>query len=60
MKLGEHAFTGEKVWFSTLTKLFSKVAIKILEKAKIMESADVERVAREIKILKMVRHPYII
>jgi len=37
-----------------------KVAIKILEKDRIVEQADVERVAREIHILKLLRHPNII
>jgi len=36
------------------------VAVKILEKHKIVEDVDVERVAREIKILKLARHPNII
>lgn len=36
------------------------MAVKILEKEKITEEADVERVSREIKILKMIRHPNII
>ncbi len=48
VKLGTHILTGEKV------------AVKILEKSKITEDADVERVSREIKILKMIRHPNII
>ncbi|EGR27300.1 protein kinase domain protein, partial [Ichthyophthirius multifiliis] len=48
VKLGIHIETNEKV------------AIKILEKNKIIEQADVERVAREILILKMLRHPNII
>ena len=48
VKLGTHLLTGEKV------------AIKILEKARISDVADVERVAREIHILKMLRHPNII
>jgi 5'-AMP-activated protein kinase catalytic alpha subunit len=34
--------------------------VKILEKEKITEEADVERVSREIQILKMIRHPNII
>ena len=34
--------------------------MKILEKDKISEVADVERVAREIHILKLIRHPNII
>ena len=37
-----------------------KVAIKVLEKDKIQDVNDVERVAREIQILKMVRHPVVV
>ena len=37
-----------------------RVAVKILEKDKIIDVNDVERVAREIHILKMIRHPNII
>jgi 5'-AMP-activated protein kinase catalytic alpha subunit len=48
VKLGEHTLTGEKV------------AIKILEKDRITDVSDVERVAREIHILKLIRHPNII
>lgn len=48
MRLGTHILTGEKV------------AIKILEKDKIKDQADVERVTREIHILKIVRHPNVI
>ena len=48
MKLGTHTLTGEKV------------AIKILEKERITDVSDVERVAREIHILKLIRHPNII
>jgi 5'-AMP-activated protein kinase catalytic alpha subunit len=48
VKLGIHAVSGEKV------------AIKILEKDKIVDVADVERVSREIHILKLIRHPNII
>lgn len=48
VKIGTHNLTGEKV------------AVKILEKSKIREVADVERVAREIHILKLLRHPNII
>jgi 5'-AMP-activated protein kinase, catalytic alpha subunit len=44
VKLGLHSPTGEKV------------AIKILEKNKIKDSADIERVAREIKIMKKLKH----
>lgn len=48
VKLGSHNLTGEKV------------AVKILEKEKIQDVSDVERVAREIHILKLIRHPNII
>lgn len=48
VKLAVHRPTGECV------------AIKILNKAKIVDGADVERVAREIHILKLMRHPNII
>ena len=48
VKLGTHSLTGEKV------------AVKILEKERIGDAADVERVAREIHILKLIRHPNII
>ena len=37
-----------------------KVAIKILEKARIKDRKDIERISREIKILKKVRHPNVI
>jgi 5'-AMP-activated protein kinase catalytic alpha subunit len=36
------------------------VAIKILEKSKISDIADVERVSREIHILKIVQHPHVV
>jgi len=48
VKLGTHISTGEKV------------AVKILERERIKEVADVERVAREIHILKIIQHPHII
>lgn len=48
VKLGRHLLTDEKV------------AVKILEKERIKDVADVERVAREIHILKLIRHPSII
>jgi 5'-AMP-activated protein kinase catalytic alpha subunit len=48
VRLGTHTLTGEKV------------AIKILEKDKISDKADIERVTREIQILKIVRHPNVI
>ena len=48
MKLATHTLTNEKV------------AVKILEKERIVDVSDVERVSREIHILKLLRHPSII
>jgi len=48
VKLGTHILTGEKV------------AIKVLEKDRIIDVSDVERVSREIHILKLLRHPNIV
>jgi len=45
---GLHVYTGEKV------------AVKMLEKEKIRDLSDVERVAREIHILKVIKHPNLI
>ena len=36
------------------------MAIKILEKKKIADISDIERVSREIHILKLIRHPNLI
>jgi len=49
-----------KLKFQCLFPLVLKVAIKILEKKKITDKADMERLAREINILKTLRHPNII
>lgn len=48
VKQGTHIMTNEKV------------AIKILEKDKIKDHADLERINREITILKKVRHPHVV
>ena len=48
VKLGIHRYTNETV------------AIKILEKHRIVDESDVERVTREIQILKLIKHPNII
>ena len=53
--IGEGTFGKVKLGTHALTK----VAVKILEKDKIVDVADVERVAREIHILKLARHPNI-
>jgi 5'-AMP-activated protein kinase catalytic alpha subunit len=46
--VGTHLLTDEKV------------AVKILEKDKIIDSSDVDRVSREIHILKILRHPVVV
>jgi len=56
--LGQGTFGKVKEGIHLFTQ--QKVAIKILEKDKITEVTDVERVSREIHILKIVRHPHII
>merc|ERR1740121_1185697 len=48
VKLGRHILSG------------STVAVKVLQKDRIVEGADVERVAREVHILKLIRHPHIV
>lgn len=56
-KLGEGTFGKVRKGTHILTG--QKVAIKILEKNRILEKADKIRVEREIKILKMLKHRYI-
>lgn len=56
--IGQGTFGKVKLGTHTLTE--EKVAVKILEKDRIKDVADVERVAREIHILKLIRHPNII
>ena len=56
--LGQGTFGKVKEGIHLFTQ--QKVAIKILEKDKITDVNDVERVTREIHILKIVRHPHII
>lgn len=59
VKMATHTLSGEKVSvFSCLN--YIQVAVKILEKDKIKDKKDVERITREIKILKKVRHPNVI
>ena len=50
--------------FSKVTKAIhiltgEKVAVKILDKSKIKDSIDIERISREIEILKSISHPNI-
>ena len=55
---GEGTFGKVKSAVHQITQ--EKVAIKILEKERIIEVADVERVSREIHILKLIRHKHVI
>ena len=56
--IGEGTFGKVKLGYHNMTN--EKVAIKILEKKRIIDVADIERVSREIHILKLIRHPNII
>ena len=56
--LGEGTFGKVKQGVHTITN--EKVAIKILEKDKIQDQMDIDRIAREIKILKKIRHARVI
>ena len=56
--MGQGTFGKVRIGTHTITN--EQVAIKILEKDKIKDKADVERVTREINILKKVRHPNVI
>ena len=55
--LGQGTFGQVKLAIHRRSK--EKVAIKILEKSRIVEDSDRERVSREIQILKILRHPSI-
>ena len=56
--LGEGTFGRVILGTHKLTE--QRVAIKVLEKNKMEEASDIERVAREIRILKKTRHPHVI
>lgn len=56
--IGEGTFGKVKLGYHKATR--EKVAIKVLEKARIVDEADIQRVIRELQILKMIRHPHII
>ena len=71
--LGKHKQIGEYLLLSTIGRgTFSKVklglhiptkqkvAIKILDKEKINDDSDIERIRREIHILSILRHPNIV
>jgi serine/threonine protein kinase len=56
--IGEGTFGKVKLGIHIQTQ--EKVAIKVLEKDRICDVSDIERVSREIHILKLIRHPDII
>lgn len=56
--LGKGTFGKVRVGTHLLTD--EKVAVKILEKDKIVDTNDVDRVSREIHILKVLRHPVVV
>jgi 5'-AMP-activated protein kinase catalytic alpha subunit len=56
--LGKGTFGKVKLGIENVTR--EKVAVKILEKQRIKDKADVERISREISILKQIRHPNIV
>lgn len=56
--LGEGTFGKVKLAVHNATK--EKVAIKVLEKSKILDEGDRTRVSREVQILKLLRHPHIV
>ena len=65
-KIGDYVLLGEigTGTFSKVSKAFhliteQEVAVKILQKDKIKDNIDIERILREIEILKKVIHPNI-
>ena len=44
----QHKYAGEKV------------AVKVLEKRRMQQADDIERVGREIQILKQLKHPHVV
>ena len=65
-KVGNYIL-NEKIGIGTFSKVTKavhiltgeKVAVKILDKSKIKDSVDIERISREIEILKSINHPNI-
>ena len=49
-----------KLIYLTTMHIFEQVAVKVLEKSKIKDKKDVERISREIKILKQLHHPNVV
>lgn len=57
-KIGSGTFGNVRQGVHTLTGQL--VAIKVLDKQKIIDRTDIERVSREMHILKMVRHSHVV
>ena len=55
VKIATHILTLEKVTCSLILKQ-SKVAIKILDKDKIIDDVDQRRIAKELEIVKKLNH----
>ncbi|XP_028768873.1 CBL-interacting serine/threonine-protein kinase 10-like isoform X1 [Neltuma alba] len=56
--LGQGTFA--KVYYARSTSTNQSVAIKVIDKDKVMKSGEAERIKREISIMRKVKHPYII
>lgn len=56
--IGEGSFSKVRLGTHVLTN--ERIALKIIEKSKITEAADIERITREIQILKLLNHPNVI
>ncbi|KAH7366078.1 hypothetical protein KP509_18G062300 [Ceratopteris richardii] len=56
--IGEGSFA--KVKFATNTNTGEKVAVKILDKEKILKHQMVEQIKREISTMKLIRHPNVV
>ena len=52
--------TFGKVFLGTHTGTGNPIAIKVLEKTKILDQADYDRVCREIKIIQFAHHPHLV
>ncbi|KAK4274902.1 hypothetical protein QN277_018063 [Acacia crassicarpa] len=56
--LGQGTFA--KVYYARSTLTNQSVAVKLIDKDKVMKSGQAEHIKREISIMRKVRHPYII
>ncbi|KAI3450259.1 hypothetical protein Pfo_006924 [Paulownia fortunei] len=56
--LGQGTFA--KVYYARSVQTGQSVAIKVIDKEKIMKVGIIEQIKREISVMRLVRHPYII